>query len=254
MFPTLRCARHSGSLPPMNMHDHQLCIGAHASRGDAVMLDPDERRRHLCVIGQTGTGKSTLFLNLIQQDLVAGEGLALLDPHGDLAEAALAHIPKSRTNDLVYINPADIERPIGFNPLSCVPDDLKPIVADGVVSAFRHVWPESWGPRLDYILTNAVRALLDVPGATLLMLPRLLVDDPFRAQLIDHHVSDPVVRSFWVNEYAGYSDSFRSEAISPIQNKIGKVLMEPRIRNMLAQPKSTITIRRLMDEGKLPKE
>ena len=147
---------------------------------DAVVLDPQERRRHLYIVGQTGTGKSTLLLNLIRQDLVAGEGLALLDPHGDLAEAALAHVPRARTNDLVYLNPADLERPIGFNPLSRVPDDLKPIVADGVVSAFRHVWPDSWGPRLDYILTNAVRALLDVPGATLLMLPRLLIDEGFR--------------------------------------------------------------------------
>lgn len=213
------------------------------------MLDPEERRRHLYVIGQTGTGKSTLLLNLIRQDLVAGEGLALLDPHGDLAEAVLAHVPRSRTNDLVYVNPADLERPIGLNPLSCVSDDLKPIVADGVVSAFRHVWPDSWGPRLDYILTNAVRALLDAPGATLLMLPRLLVDDAFRAQLVGQHVRDPVVRAFWVNEYEGYSTSFRSEAIAPIQNKIGKALMVPSLRNMLAQPKSTITFRRLMDEG-----
>ena len=193
--------------------------------------------------------KSTLLLNLIAQDLAAGQGLALLDPHGDLAEAVLNYVPKVRTNDLVYINPADIERPIGFNPLSSVPHDLKPIVADGVVSAFRHVWPESWGPRLDYILTNAVRALLDVPGATLLMLPRLLIDERFRAHLIAQHVSDPVVRAFWVNEYASYSDSFRTEAISPIQNKIGKALIEPRLRNMLSQPKSTITFRRLMDEG-----
>ena len=123
------------------------------------MLDSEERRRHLYIVGQTGTGKSTLLLNLIRQDLIAGEGVALLDPHGDLAEAALLHIPRSRTNDLVYINPADIERPIGFNPLSGVPDNLKPVVADGVVSAFRHVWPESWGQRLDYILTNAVRAI-----------------------------------------------------------------------------------------------
>lgn len=213
------------------------------------MLDSEERRRHLYIVGQTGTGKSTLLLNLIRQDLAAGEGLALLDPHGDLAEAALLHIPRARTNDLVYINPADSERPIGFNPLSGVPDNLKPVVADGVVSAFRHVWPESWGQRLDYILTNAVRAILDVPGATLLMVPRLLVDEPFRAPLIAHHVTDPVVRSFWNNEYARYSESFRVEAISPIQNKIGKVLMEPRLRNMLAQPKSTITLRRLMDEG-----
>jgi hypothetical protein len=233
----------------MNMHDHQLCIGAHASTGEPVMLNPEERRRHLYVVGQTGTGKSTLLLNLIRQDLISGEGIAVLDPHGDLAEAALAHIPKSRTNDLVYINPADVERPIGFNPLSRVPHDLKPIVADGVVSAFRHVWPESWGPRLDYILTNAVRALLDVPGATLLMLPRLLVNDSYRAQLIDRHVSDPMVRSFWISEYAAYSPNFRAEAISPIQNKIGKALIEPRLRNMLAQPTSAITPRRLMDEG-----
>ena len=217
--------------------------------GGDVTLDADERRRHLYVIGQTGTGKSTLLLNLIQQDLAAGEGLALLDPHGDLAEAVLAHVPRSRTNDLVYLNPADAERPIGFNPLSRVPDDLKPIVADGIVSAFRHVWPDSWGPRLDYILTSAIRALLDVPGATLLMLPRLLLDEPFRVHLIERHVRDPIVRAFWLNEYASYSEGFRVEAVSPIQNKIGKVLMEPRLRNMMAQPRSTITLRRLMDEG-----
>src|SRR5439155_9994001 len=127
--------------------------------------------------------------------------------------------------------PADTEPPIGFNPLSGVPHDLRPIVADGVVSAFRYVWPESWGPRLDYILTNAVRALLDVPGATLLMLPRLLIDEAFRVQLVEHHVADLMVRSFWQNEYAGYGDHFRAEAISPIQNKIGKAPTEPRLRN-----------------------
>ena len=232
----------------MNTSDQQLCIGSHIL-GDAIVLDQEERCRHLYVIGQTGTGKSTLLLNLIRQDLAAGEGLALLDPHGDLAEAVLAYIPRARSNDLVYINPADIERPIGFNPLSRVPDDLKPIAADGVVSAFRHVWPDSWGPRLDYILTHAVRALLDVPGATLLMLPRLLIDEGFRTGVVDGHVGDPVVRAFWLNEYAGYTASFRTEAVAPIQNKIGKALMTPGLRNMLAQPKSSITFRRLMDEG-----
>jgi hypothetical protein len=232
----------------MTLSTQQLCIGARIS-GEPVMLDPQERRRHLYVIGQTGTGKSTLLLNLIRQDLMAGEGLALLDPHGDLAEAVLAQVPKARTDDLVYLNPADTEWPIGFNPLARVPDHLKPVVADGVVSAFRHVWPESWGPRLDYILTNAVRALLDVPGATLLMLPRLLIDEPFRVHLIGRHVGDPVVRAFWLHEFAGYGDSFRAEAISPIQNKIGKALIDPRLRNMLAQPRSTISLRRLMDEG-----
>src|SRR3984957_6670022 len=232
----------------MTASPQELLLGARIS-GDFVMLDPEERRRHLYVVGQTGTGKSTLLLKLIAQDLDAGEGLALLDPHGDLAEAALLHIPRDRTNDLVYLNPADADRPIGFNPLSGVPEDLKPVVADGIVSAFRHVWPESWGPRLDYILTNAIRALLDVPGATLLMLPRLLIDEGYRVRTVEHHVGDPIVRSFWLNEYAGYGDHLRAEAISPIQNKVGKALIEPRLRNMLAQPSSTITLRRLMDEG-----
>jgi hypothetical protein len=232
----------------MDTQTYSLLLGARGS-GEFVTLDEDERRRHLYLIGQTGTGKSTLLLNLLRQDFGNGAGVALLDPHGDLARAALEHIPRSRTNDLIYIDPADIERPIGFNPLSRVPPNLAPIVADGVVSAFRHVWPDSWGPRLDYILTNAVRALLDVPGATLLMLPRLLIDTPYRVQLVHRHVRDPVVRAYWQNEYAGYTESFRREAIAPIQNKIGKALMTPSLRNMLAQPRSTITPRRLMDEG-----
>src|SRR5947209_5686020 len=177
----------------MTASPQELLLGARIS-GDLVMLDPEERRRHLYIVGQTGTGKSTLLLNLVAQDLAAGEGIALLDPHGDLAQAALEHVPRCRTNDLVYINPAtDRDRPIGLNPLFRVPGDFKPIVADGIVSAFRHVWPDSWGPRLDYILTNSVRALLDVPGATLLMLPRLLTDEVYRVQLVEHHVSDPVV-------------------------------------------------------------
>lgn len=232
----------------MHTPEHWLALGARTS-GDLVALGDDERRRHLYLVGQTGTGKSTLLLNLLAQDFAAGAGVALLDPHGDLARAALHSVPKRRTNDLVYIDPADLERPIGFNPLSHVPPDLAPIVADGVVSAFRHVWPDSWGPRLDYILTNAVRALLDVPGATLLMLPRLLIDDPYRARLIRNHVGDPVVRAFWQSEYDGYSDTFRREAIAPIQNKIGKALMTPSLRNILAQPSSSFTPRRLMDEG-----
>src|SRR5205085_5415337 len=110
----LWCARHAGSLPPMNTLTKELCVGARTSTGEFVMLAAEERRRHLYIVGQTGTGKSTLLLNLIAQDLAAGEGLALLDPHGDFAEAVLAHIPRERTNDLVYISPADIERPIGF--------------------------------------------------------------------------------------------------------------------------------------------
>src|SRR3954471_4647984 len=126
----------------MNAAPQELLLGARIT-GDLVMLAAEERRRHLYIVRQTGTGKSTLLLNLIAQDLAAGAGLALLDPHGDLAEAVLLYMPRRRANDLVYVNPADSARPIGFNPLSAVPDELKPIVADGVVSAFRHVWPRA---------------------------------------------------------------------------------------------------------------
>ncbi|MCC0014266.1 MAG: type IV secretion system DNA-binding domain-containing protein [Rhodobiaceae bacterium] len=231
---------------PFYVSDH-LQLGA-SSYGGHVPLAREARRRHLYVVGQTGTGKSTLLLNLIIQDIIAGEGVAVLDPHGDLTDAILHYIPRWRANDLVYLNPVDLSRPIGFNPLSRIPDDLKHMTADGIVASFRHVWPDSWGPRLDYILTHAIRALLDIPGGTLLMLPRLLIDTRYRTQAIDRHVRDPIVRAFWLNEYAGYSDHFRTEAIAPIQNKIGKALMAPALRNMLAQPSATITPRRLIDE------
>ncbi len=140
-------------------------------RGDSsVGLSHEARLRHLYMIGQTGTGKSTLLLNLIAQDLAFGRGVALLDPHGDLAESVLQQIPSRRGDHLVYFNPSDLERPIGFNLLSHVPPDQRPLVTDGVVSAFKHVWPEFWGPRLEHIFAHSVRSLIDVPGATLLAL------------------------------------------------------------------------------------
>jgi len=220
-------------------------------RGDEpVALSQDARLRHLYVIGQTGTGKSTLLLNLITQDLLNGHGVALLDPHGDLAEAVLQQMPGWRGDDLVYFNPSDLERPIGFNMLSQTPPDQRPLITDGVVSAFRHVWPDFWGPRLEHIFAHAVRSLMDAPGATLLMLPRLLQDDAYRQSVVEH-VRDPVVRAFWLQEFNSYSSKFRSEAIAPILNKIGRVLMTPAIRNIIAQPKSAIDLKFMMDDSRV---
>ncbi|MCP4934983.1 MAG: DUF87 domain-containing protein [bacterium] len=220
-------------------------------RGDLpVGLSHEVRLRHLYMIGQTGTGKSTLLLNLIMQDLANGRGVALLDPHGDLAEAALQQISSQRGDHLVYFNPSDLERPVGFNLLAQVPPDQRPLVTDGVVSAFKHVWPDFWGPRLEHIFAHAVRSLMDVPGATLLVLPRLLQDEVYRQTVVER-VRDPVVKAFWQFEFNSYSSRFRNEAIAPILNKIGRVLMTPAIRNIIAQPKSTIDLKFMMDNSRI---
>lgn len=233
----------------MNTNRHRLAIGTTA-RGALFTLDTDARRRHLYIVGQTGSGKSTLLLNCIAQDLAAGHGLALLDPHGELAEQMLSAIPPHRAHHLVYFNPGDLARPLGFNVLARVPPDSRATVADGVVAAFKHVWPEFWGPRLEYILLNAVRLLLDAPGSTLLGLPRLLIDGRYRQRLLAH-CRDPVVVRFWRSEFDGYDTRFRNEAIAPIQNKVGRLLSSPHLRNVLAQPTSSFNLRRTMDEERI---
>lgn len=233
----------------MNTDDHTpLVIGTHDD--EPFTLDAAARRRHLHIIGQTGAGKSTLLANLIAQDLAAGRGVGLLDPHGSLAVGALGSVPSRRAHEVVYLDPADMERPIGFNVLDGVHTDQHAVAADGVVSAFHHVWPDSWGPRLEYLLTHAIRALLANPGSTLLGVPRLFTDDSFRARILAN-VRDPVLNAFWRNEWDSYDPRFRAEAIAPILNKLGKVLADNRLRNIVAQPRSTIDLRRIMDEGRI---
>jgi hypothetical protein len=218
--------------------------------GEPFTIDPETRRRHLHVIGQTGAGKSTLFANLIAQDLAAGRGVGLLDPHGSLALGALGSVPSRRAHEVVYLDPADMERPIAFNVLDGVRRDQHAVAADGVVAAFHHVWPESWGPRLEYLLTHALRALLANPGSTLLAVPRLFTDDRYRTRILAN-VRDPVLLAFWRNEWDSYDARFRTDATAPILNKLGKVLADNRLRNIVAQPKSTIDLRRTMDEGRI---
>ncbi len=216
--------------------------------GSAARLSHADRRRHVYLIGKTGTGKSTLLYNFMAADLARGHGFALLDPHGDLAEAVADSVPAWRTNDVIYLDPSDLAFPIGINPLAGVESDRRPLVAAHIVAAFQHIWGNSWGPRLEYILTNALRLLLDAPGSTLLGLPRLLSGERYRNRLLAQS-RDPMVRGFWLNEFAAYDERFQNEAIAPVQNKIGTLLSPPAIRNILGQPRSGIDIRRVMDDG-----
>jgi Type IV secretion-system coupling protein DNA-binding domain len=209
-----------------------------------------DRRHHMYIVGKTGTGKSTLIANLARQDLVHGEGFALLDPHGDLVEQVLRSVPAERQRDLIYFNVPESAHPLAFNPLESADPASRPLVASGLVSVFNKIWAESWGPRMEYILRNALLALLDVPGRTLLDIPRLLDEPTFRRQALAY-VQNAQVRRFWLREYESYPARFRAEAIAPVQNKVGEFLVNPVLRGIVGQTKSTFDLRRVMDEGKI---
>jgi hypothetical protein len=208
------------------------------------------RRGHMYLIGKTGTGKSTLLQNMAAHDIEMGYGLALVDPHGDLAEEILELVPERRIKDVIYFDPADLEYPVAFNPLENVSPDHRYLVASGMISVLKKVWAEFWGPRLEHILRNALLTLLENPGSTLLDLPRLLTDDKFREVLL-RRVNHPQVREFWFAEFAKYSVWLRSEAISPILNKVGQFLTSIPLRNIVGQRKSTFDLCTIMDEGKV---
>jgi hypothetical protein len=208
------------------------------------------RRGHMYIIGKTGTGKTTLIENMAISDIKSGNGLALIDPHGDLAEDVLHFIPKRRIKDVIYFNPADLEYPIAFNPLEKIPSDLHHLVASGLISTFKKIWAEFWGPRLEHILRHSILSLLEYPESTLLDLPRLLTDKEFRKNVLNH-VTHPQVKEFWLSEFDKYSAWLRSEAISPILNKIGQFLVSIPLRNVVGQKQNTFDLRKVMDEGKV---
>jgi len=234
------------------MHDDFLILGTRLGRvGDQPFgLSAADRRQHLYIIGQTGTGKTTMLKNLILQDIEAGRGVAVIDPHGDLASDLLNHIPTHRADDLIYFNPADLERPIAFNLLEPVPPDQRPLVASSIISIFKSIWRDSWGPRTEHILYNAAAALLDCQNVSLLGIQRILVDENYRAWVVKQ-IKDPIVRSFWVNEFANYDSRFLHEAIAPIQNKVGQLLSSPVTRNILGQTRSKIDLRFVMDNQRI---
>ena len=234
------------------MNDDLIQIGTRQDWGQesAFGIRHEDARHHTYIIGKTGSGKTTLLRNMILQHLYLGHGLAIFDPHGDLADDLLDHFPPSRADDLVYFNPGDLEFPIGLNLLANVPPDERHLVASGIVAAFKSIWRDSWGPRMEYILHNALLALLDCQNTSLLGVNRMLTDAEYRAWVV-RQVNDPFVREFWTDEFASYDARFMREAIAPIQNKIGQFMMNPPIRNILGQVKSKIDFRFMMDTGRV---
>jgi hypothetical protein len=213
-------------------------------------IKEDDRRRHMYVIGKTGMGKTTLLENMIIEDIRAGRGVGVVDPHGELAEKILEFIPENRIQDVIYLNPQDLDHPIAFNPLEQVGTEFRHLVASGIMGVFKKIWPDVWSARMEYILNNSLLALLEYPGSTLLGIMRLLSDKEYRKKVVDN-LKDPVVKSFWVNEFAKYTQRLESEATAAIQNKVGQFVTNPLIRNILGQTRSSIDVRKAMDEGKI---
>ena len=210
----------------------------------------DDRRRHIYTIGKTGSGKSTLLENMAISDILAGRGVGIVDPHGEFAEKMLDFVPEERLDDVIYFNPADMEYPIAFNPLEQVGTEFRHLVASGVMGVFKKIWVDAWSARMEYILNNTLLALLEFPSSTLIGIIRMLSQPEYRKKIVAN-IKDPVIKAFWVNEFARYSQRFETEAVAAIQNKVGQFVSNPLIRNILGQPNSSINMRDIMDKGKI---
>ena len=209
-----------------------------------------DRLFHLYAIGRTGAGKSTLMETLMLQDIRAGRGCALIDPHGDLAARLVARVPPSRRPDLIYWNVPNPDQPYGYNPLRRVRKDKIPLAASGLLEALKKLWSDSWGVRMEHLLRNALYALLEYGDATLPDVLRMFTDETFRREVLTK-VENPQVYAFWTSEYPKQSPAFQKDAIAPIQNKIGAFLADPRLHRILTAPKVDLSLRRIMDDGKV---
>jgi type IV secretory pathway TraG/TraD family ATPase VirD4 len=218
--------------------------------GTPFGIRQQDRRSHFYVVGKTGTGKSTLLYTMAGQDVICGRGVALFDPHGDLAERLKTLASQIRNDDLIYLNVADPALTWTFNPFAGVPEDKRSLAAAGLVEVFKKLWPDDWGPRLEHLLRNVVYTLLENPGSTLGDIPPLLADKDFREQLVSS-VENEAVRDFWRNEFAKYSQPFRAVVVAPLQNKIGALLTDAILRRILTEDGSRLDLRTIMDGGKV---
>lgn len=246
----------SGKLPPPPdlPIDEGTIIAKTNYRGANEMfgIKKRDKRRHTYIIGRTGTGKTVMMRNMIVSDILAGEGVGLIDPHGETAEFILDHIPAHRVEDVIYFNPGDVEFPVGFNPIYVKDKTQRDLVADNIIGVFKKYFGFSWGPRLEYILYNTILSALDSQGTTLLSVQRMLTDVEYRKRVLSH-VKDPMILRFWREEFGMIEKNPKllADAVAPIQNKIGRYLSPRIIRNILGQTKSTFNIREMIDSKKI---
>lgn len=240
---------HTGRMDPERQITH-FARTNHRNRGIPFGIRRADRRTHMYIIGKTGTGKSTLLKTLMREDLKNGEGFALLDPHGDLAEEVVSLVPPERTGDLINLDVPEESLSWHFNPFAGVPEERRALAAAGTVEVFKKLWSDDWGPRLEHLLRNVVFTLLETDGATLGDVPRLLSDKDYRGSVV-RGVSNEVVRGFWEKEYAGYSPAFRAVVTAPLLNKVAAFLTDPRLNAILTAKESSFDLRRVMDEGKV---
>ena len=256
--PYIMWASSQTSEPPANLpimhsgHDSEVSLIAGATfRGQNTPfgMPRADRDRHLYILGQTGVGKSALLELLTISDINSPYGFAVVDPHGDYAMNILRRIPESRTNDVIYFNPSDVDFPIAFNPMEITDSKLKTQTVSELIGVLKRMF-DSWGPRLEYILRYSLLALLDYPESTMLDITRILTDKKFREEVLSY-VNDPVVYNFWTVEFASWNDKFAAEAVAPVLNKVGAFTANPVVRNIVGQPKSSFNVREIMDNNKI---
>ncbi len=253
--PTIAWTRAKKGEPPLNLPSENVTyIGKTFFRDHEAKfgIKRADRRKHMYIIGKTGVGKSTMIKNMIIQDMRAGNGVAVLDPHGQLIDELLEFVPENRLDDVVIFNPADSDHPVSLNMLEMVDTKQRTLIADGLLDVFKKYFENSWGPRLEYILKNCILTLLEVPNTSLMSVLRLLVDRDYRKYIVNL-INDPQMKNFWTNEFSKLEQNERliTEAISPIQNKVGQFLNSELIRNIVGQPKSTIKIDDIINNRKL---
>ena len=238
---------------PMTGQDDHITYFArtnHRNTGRVFGIRQRDRRSHFYCCGKTGTGKSWMLRTMLAQDIVAGQGCALFDPHGDLVREVLPFVPLERQPDLLFLDVPEASLSLRFNPLAGIAPHRRALATTGFVEVLKKLWPDDWGPRLEHLVRNVFLTLLEAGQTSLASIPALLTDREYRKEMVAR-VETEAVREFWQKEYERYSPAFRAVVVAPLQNKIGALLADPHLHRILVEDGEQLNIREVMDCGKI---